>query len=427
MTQLPQQPKIASIRLAATHSRMDVSIMVAGAAIKTIGLLPTDPLGARFCSYFNHSMNKDFDDPKTLIDDFTPVALETLDWVTALQDKQIRVVELEFGEDIQKLLKPPHFEAIKFSNSSVRVDENGITFKTYGREHFSCPEEARKAFASINQVRQQPIHYKKVNGVESLWCKGGNSHRKNGERVRANSNVDHLWCEGENSNRNRKDSKEVEKYITAAKYLPDLLRESGSILVKPDQQERFAQFKKKYRIQALWIEYYLLDNEDVLTELGLKPPTERQYKPGKISAKLYELIQDMWAEAKNNKNPLCQWILTYDCPSQVWLALEAILVLQQWNKQPPKNGFQLYRAEQPILNRLREYEGIKTTLLYSDKKDENFLFLDEAFSFTLIRLLESKVELAQYKAYLQARTGQANLVRKGKKGKRSNRGFGTSR
>ncbi len=403
MTQLPQQPKIASIRLAATHSRMDVSIRVAGAAIKTIGLLPTDPLGARFCSYFNHSMNKDFDDPKTLIDDFTPVPLETLDWVTALQDKQIRVVELEFGEDIQKLLKPPHFEAIKFSNSSVRVDENGITFETYVREHFSCPEEARKAFASINQVMQQPIHYKKVNGVDRLWCKGGNS------------------------NRNRKDSKEVEKYITAANYLPDLLRESGSILVKPDQQERFAQFKKKYRIQALWIEYYLLENLDVLTELGLKPPTERQYKPGKISAKLHGLIHDVWSEAKNNKNPLCQWILAFDCPSQVWLALEAILVLQQWNKQPPKNGFQLYRAEQPILNRLREYEGIKTTLLYSDKEDENFLFLDEAFSFTLIRLLESKVELAQYKAYLQARTGQANLVRKGKKGKRSNRGFGTSR
>jgi hypothetical protein len=135
----------------------------------------------------------------------------------------------------------------------------------------------------------------------------------------------------------------------------------------------------------------------------------------------------VWSEAKNNKNPLCQWILAFDCPSQVWLAFEAILVLKQWNKQPPKNGFQLYRAEQPILNRLREYKGIKATLLYSDKEDENFLFLDEAFSFTFIRLLESKVELAQYKAYLQARTGQANLVRKGKKGKRSNRGFGTSR
>jgi len=360
--------------------------MVAGAAIKTIGLLPTDSLGARFCSYFNHSMNKDFDGPKTLIDDFTPVLLEKLDWVTALQDKQIRVIELEFGEDIQKLLKPPHFEAIKFSNSSVRVDENGITFKTYGREHFSCPEDARKAFASINQVRQQPIHYKKVNGVESLWCKGENSHRKNGERVRANSNVEHLWCKGGNSNRNCKDSKEVEKYVTAAKYLPDLLRENGEILVEPDQQERFAQFKREYRTQALWIEYYLLENSDILTELGLKPPTERQYKPGKISAKLHGLIHDVWTVADNKKNSLCQWILRFNCPSQVWLALEAILLLKQWNKQPPNNGFQLYRGEQRILSRLREYKKIKATLLYSENEDENFLFLDEAFSFTLIRL-----------------------------------------
>jgi hypothetical protein len=135
----------------------------------------------------------------------------------------------------------------------------------------------------------------------------------------------------------------------------------------------------------------------------------------------------MWSEAENNKNPLCQWILAFDCPSQVWLALEAILVLKKWNKQPPKNGFQLYQLEQLILNPLREYKGIKANLLYSHNKDENLLSLDQAFSFTLIRLLESGIELAQYYDYLNARTGQANLVRKGEKGKRSNRGFCTSK
>jgi len=381
--------------------------MVTAAARKTIGLLPTDPLGARFSSYFNHPMKKDFDDPKTLIDDFTPVPEETLDWLTALQGKQIRVSELEFGEDIQKLLKPrlepPHFEAIKFSNSSIQVDENGITIETYVREHFSCPKEAREAFAQVNQVKWQLIRYEKVDG---------------GDRLR---------CGGRISNRNHHRSGEQEKYITVAKYLPDLLRESGEILVRPEQHKRFAKFKRLYSTQALWIEYYLLEKSDVLTELGLKPPTKRQYKPGKISAMLYGLIQDVWAEAQNNKNPLCQWILSFDCPSQVWLALEVILVIRQWDEERfLKNGFQLYRAEQHILKRLREYTGIKATLLYSDNEDENFFFLDEAFSFTLIRLLESRVELAHYDAYLQARTGQSNLVRKGEKGKRSNREFGTS-
>jgi hypothetical protein len=349
-------------------------------------------------------MNFNFDDPNWLINDYTPLPSEILlNEVTALQPQRIKVLKLELGEDILKDLRSSRFATIQFFNSSVRVDQNGITIETYGREYSSCPKEAKEAFAVINQVMWRPIRYKKDNGVDYLWCNEGSSHG------------------------NRKDSQKAEKYITAAKDLPDLLRENRQLLVESAQQERFIQFKRQYRTQALWIEYYLLESSDTLTELGEKRPTERQYKPGKISAKLHGLIQDMWAEATNNKNPLCQWILAFDCPSQVWLALEAILVLQQWDKGPPKNRFQLHQAEQHILKRLREYTGIKVTSLYSDKEDENFFFLDEAFSFTLIRLLESGVELAQYQDYLDARTGQANLVRKGRTRKRSNRGFGTSR
>ncbi|MBD2001702.1 MULTISPECIES: hypothetical protein [Cyanophyceae] len=372
------------------------------------------------------TMKKDFNDPKTLIDDCTPVPEETLDWVTALQGKQITVRELEFGEDIHKLLKPPHFDAIQFLNSRMRVEENRITIETSVREHFSCPESARKAFASINQLRDLAIRYRKVNGVDRLWCKRGNSDSKNSDRASANKNVDRVGCKEKNSNGNPKD-REEENYITAAKYLPDLLRKNGDILVKPDQQERFAKFKKAYRTQALWIEYYLLESSGIVTDSGFKPPTERQYRPGKISAKLHELIQDMWAEAKINQNSLCKWILAFDCPSQAWLTLEAILLLNQWNEQPPKNGLQLYQAEQATLKQLREPEGIKASLRYSDNEDENFLFLDEAFSVTLIQLLKSRVGLAQCQDYLKVRTAQANGARKGEKGKRSNKGFGKSK
>jgi hypothetical protein len=347
------------------------------------------------------TMNLDFDDPNCLIDDSTPVPSKTLDWATALQGA--RIIDLEFGEDIQKVLKPPHFEAIKFSNSSIRDDENGIIIETYVREYFSCPKEVREAFAQVNQVMQQCVRYKKIAGGDRLW-----------------------WKE-EISNHNHHRHEEVGKYITAAKYLPDLLRENGDILVKPEQHKRFAEFKRQYKTQALWIEYYLLENSLVLTELGVKPPTKRQYKPGKISAMLHELIQEVWALAIN-KNLLCRWILSFDCPSQVWLVLEAIFIIRQWNRgKPLKNGFQLYKSEQLILNRLREPKGIKATLLYSDNENENFLSLDEAFSFTLSRLLESDVVLDRLEDYLDAITGQVNLVRKGETGKRSNRGFGTSR
>ncbi|MBD1933710.1 MULTISPECIES: hypothetical protein [Cyanophyceae] len=345
---------------------------------------------------------------------------------TALQGKQVTVRELKFGEGFQKLVKPPHFDAIQFLNSMMGVDENTITMEASVGEHFSCPESARKAFASINQLRHLTIDYKKVNGVDHLWCKRENSDSNNSDRASANKNVDRVGCKEKNSNGNSKD-REEENYITAAKYLPGLLRENGDILVKSDQQEIFAQFKKAYRTQALWIEHYRLGSSDILTESGFKPPTERQYRPGKISAKLHELIQDMWAEAQINQNSLCKWILAFDCPSQAWLTLEAILLLNQWDEHTPKNGFQLYQAEQATLKRLREPEGIKVSLLYSDNEKENFLFLKDAFFVTLIQLLKSGVELAEYQAYLNAKTGEANAARKGEKGKRSNKGFGTSK
>ncbi len=119
--------------------------------------------------------------------------------------------------------------------------------------------------------------------------------------------------------------------------------------------------------------------------------------------------------------------MAFDCPSQAWLTLEAILLLNQWDEQPPKNGLQLYQAEQTTLKQLREPEGIKASLRYSNNEDENFLFLDEALSVTLIQLLKSGVGLAQCQDYLKARTGEANAARKGEKGKRSNKGFGTSK
>ncbi len=346
-------------------------------------------------------MNLDFDNPNCLIDDFTPVPSKTLDGATALQGA--RIIDLKFGEEIQRVLKPPHFEAIKFFNSSIQDDENGIIIETYVRENLSYPKEAREAFAQVNQFLQPLVRYKKVN------------------------RNDYLQWEGKISNRNHHHDKELKKYITAAKYLPDLLQENDNILVEAEQRHRFAEFRRLYKSQVLWIEYYLLENSLVLAELGVKPPTKRQYKPGKISAMLHGLIQEVWALAKN-KNPLCQWILNFECPSQVWLVLEAIFIIRQWNQEKPlKNGLQLYNSKQLILKLLRELKKIKVNFCYSDNENENFLSLDEAFSFTVIKLLKSDIVLDQLEDYDQAIRGESNWARKGETGKRSNRGFGTTR
>jgi len=120
-------------------------------------------------------MDLDFNDPNCLIDDSTPVPSKTLDWATALQGAQVSA--LKFGEDIQKVLKAPHFEAIKFSNSSIRVDENEIIIETYVREDFSFPQEAREAFTQINQMSQQFVSYKKIDGGDHLQWDGKISNR----------------------------------------------------------------------------------------------------------------------------------------------------------------------------------------------------------------------------------------------------------
>jgi len=73
-------------------------------------------------------MNLNFDNPNCRSDDSTQAPSKTLDLATVLQGAPISA--LKFGEDIEKVLKAPHFEAIKFSNSSIRVDENEIIIET---------------------------------------------------------------------------------------------------------------------------------------------------------------------------------------------------------------------------------------------------------------------------------------------------------
>lgn len=322
-------------------------------------------------------MNLDFTDPNLLIDDFAFPESST--------KHRTRLKSLKIPESLQKALLLQNAEIV---NASVQLEENSIT------------TEVEKIFNTANQARTRLIRYQKVNGSDYLYCDGGNPHRPHSNGI-----------------------KERQKYIKAAKHLLDLLKEKGVISISPNQQKRFTKFRENYRTQCLWIEFYMLENLEVLTELGFKRPTNRQYRPGKISAKFYELVLDMWAEAKTNGNHLCEWILNFDSPAQIWFALEATLITDQWDN-PQKNGYQIYQSEKLILERLNHYQGKTVDLIYSKQEEENVLTLTQAFEFTLLKLLESGIEPDNYQAYLKARTAQANRLRKGEPGKRSNSGFG---
>jgi hypothetical protein len=329
-------------------------------------------------------MNIDFTDPNLLIDDFA---------FPESSDKH--------RTQLKALKLPKHLQndlflqtgGTEFQNASIQLEGNSITIEAFVLERY--PQQARDAFLLANKMKHRHIRYK-----------------KDGEN-------DYLWCDLVFPSRIHSDEKiERQIYLSSAKYLPSLLQEYGKIVVK--SEKRFANFKKNYRIQNLWIEYYLLGETEALVELGFQRPKQNQYRPGKMAAKLHNLIQDIWSEAKVYKNRVCEWILSYGSPDIVWFILELFAICKQWNSIP-KNGYQLYKTEKPIINRLKHHEGKGVSLIYSEEA-ENFMALDQALSFTIFRLLEIGKEPSHYQEYLQARIGQANDALKKPKAK-STKGF----
>lgn len=320
-------------------------------------------------------MDIDFTDPHLLIDDFA-----------FPESSSKHRARLQFKNPPEFLKKTLLLQNAKIINASlVQLEENSLTIEVFARER--SPRQAREAFHFANKIKHHHIRYK-----------------KDGEN-------DYLWCEWASPNRSHPDGKiERQKYLSFAKYLPSFLQKSGEIVVNSCNEKKFANFKKNYRIQNLWIEYYLLGETEALAELGFNHPKQNQYRPGKMAAKLHNLIQDIWLEAKAKRNPLCEWILSYDSPDLVWFISETLAICKKWNSIS-KNGYQFYETEKPIIERLKHYKGKGVSLIYSEEA-ENFLALDQALDFTILRLLEMGKEPSHYQEYLQARIGQANNARK---------------
>lgn len=331
-------------------------------------------------------MNLDFTDPNLLIDDSAFPELS--------DEHHTKLKALQLPKHLQNYLFV-QTGGTEIQKASIQLEGNSITLKAFVLEQY--PEQAREAFLLANNIKHHRIRYK-----------------KDGEN-------DCLYCDWASPNRIHPDGKiERQRYLSSAKYLPSLLQKYGEIVVRSSKEKRFANFKKNYRIQNLWIEYYLLGETEALVELGFNHPRQNQYRPGKMAAKRHNLIQDIWVQAKVYKNPICKWILSYDSPDIVWFIWEIIDICKQWNRIP-KNRYQFYKSDQKRINRLKHHEGKGVSLIYSEES-ENFMSLDQALDFTILRLLQIGKEPYHHQEYLQACTGQANYARKNPEAK-STKGF----
>ena len=139
---------------------------------------------------------------------------------------------------------------------------------------------------------------------------------------------------------------ELKRYLKAYRFILNLLLRSGEIEIfnKPSKVEiAFDILNASIGQTSIWLEYYLLDNEEQLEKLNLTPPKKREYKPGKVAAKQYEYIKELSEKPTEKpiksqkelleKRYLCNWLLTYSSPAQIWFGLQVHHIKEAWVKK----------------------------------------------------------------------------------------------
>jgi len=354
-------------------------------------------------------MDLNFDDPNLLVDDSTSALTKLPDWIADLQDTRIKA--LEVGSNLQENLKLHQLDTAKFAAPSIQFDDKGITINIY--KDCDCPTYAVDAWESMIEMISKPIRYRQDGDSDYLWCDEGDVEREHHDGL-----------------------EDTKKYVAAAKYLPKLLLNSRNISLETlEHKEIFNLFEKSYREQILLIEYYLLHNLQALTELKFKVPRKRQYKPGKISAKRFEFVQDLWMEAleelkaSSRHSPLCLWLLIYDSPAQIWFAQEAMLIKEIWQEkifpERTKSKRKFYESEKAFLLRMEDFKGVTITLANeSGEANQNILSFYQAFELVTIQMIQERFCSSGYTAYLAARHEQATNLRYPSKYKQPQKGFG---
>lgn len=249
------------------------------------------------------------------------------------------------------------------------------------------------------------------------WCEMAD------KEIHYRSSDRHFPCDWAFPKRQYNDGPEdTKKYVKAFRYLPHLLLRCGRISLKADPYNRkklFDLFVSSYRTQSLWLDYYILHDRTALAELKFKTPRNREYTPGRVTAKRFALIEDVWAAAEVDTNPVCQWILNYDSPAQVWFGLSASWLEKQWHEKttpgatPTKRDW--YKKRHGVLGSMSSsYKGIEIDFQGVPNKKETFtLNLKEAFAITQVLLFKEGHHSEAFYEYLDAGKTEINHIRKG--------------
>lgn len=227
---------------------------------------------------------------------------------------------------------------------------------------------------------------------------------------------------------------ELKRYLKAYRFILNLLLCSGEIEIF-DQLSKaeiaFDILNTSIGQSSIWLEYYLLNDTTLLEKLNLDPPEDTEYKPGKVEAKQYMYICELFREAQNSekmlskKRYLCNWLLTYSSPAQIWFGLQVHHMKGEWIKKNTPGAVEskdtAFKNEQETLETIEEKllsseeeKSEKTCLkLIKDENAEDLTF-DLAFEFTMI-IFQELYESDSYPEFIEARRAKNNYTRKGGK------------
>jgi hypothetical protein len=272
-----------------------------------------------------------------------------------------------------------------FGDPNILIGDNQLIRKPDRRT--ICPEHSIKAWNAWALVADKTINFYRRD--EEFWCDWGSCDRTHSNGL-----------------------KEKEKYVKAYKYLPNLLMRFGRISVQPEEFAAFDLLASNYQERALWLDYYLLEDLSALTELGFKPPKKRQYKPGKVAATNYTFIKDVWTVAKLDRNPVCQWVLGYDSPAQIWFGLCANHLERWWKVGRFKDGGKedRYKEEKRYIDALEHPRRIDIKVV--DSTNPLPLPFFDAFCLSKVLLIKSYEFCKSHSENLEAQRSQMNYIRK---------------
>ncbi len=231
----------------------------------------------------------------------------------------------------------------------TNIGDQQFTFETNPK--LIVPSEVFKTWNDLLKVTNKKIVYYEKNNQYSLWCESD-------KKAVANKEV----------------SDDLSRYILAHQYILALLLIDEEISIdSPEEKKAFNIINNSIFIRNIWLRYYLLQDSAILDKFGLKPPKARQYQPGKVEFKHYEYIKELWLYARNNPNSLCQWMLAFESPAQIWLGLEVFNYYTEWERtltpKAIKGKEKAYKEEKEVLDIMsNSYDNneIKSSLDPSD-------------------------------------------------------------